>query len=84
MPLGYLGSALQEMEHSNYQILATAQHPTDASHWRGMYTVRRSGELGLTGAGTIVGAFDNRAQAEQAAINAGKAWINHQAKQWRR
>jgi len=66
---------LRQIEHKKYQIVVIAHPPAKETYWRATYEIWQSGQQEIT-TGAIAGAFDTCEVAEEAAIRAGKFWVD--------
>ena len=68
---------MREVEYKNYQIKASAERTLMRSDWRATYEVRQQQrQVSPKVTGTVAGAFHSSEEAEDAAIKAGRLWID--------
>jgi len=59
--------------------MASAERTLMRADWRATYQVRQQqGDVSLEVTGTVAGAFNYREEAEEAAIKAGRFWVDQQ------
>jgi len=69
---------LREVKYKKYRIMATAERTLILAHWRATYEVRQQQRLVSQVTGTCPGPFNHCEEAEEAAIKAGKIWVDQQ------
>ena len=70
------GKTLRQIEYKKYQIVVIAHPPAKETYWRATYEIGQSGQHEKITTGAIAGAFDTCEVAEEAAVRAGKFWVD--------